>query len=162
MRFIKFRQRAVFGYYNKLNDEPPTLPTSIWFYNAKTGAVRLLDEALEQPNGIALSPDCKTLYACDTGAIGLGSDGSLKFSSTGQRYIYAYDIDPSGPHLKNKRVLYIAPDWIPDGLKVAANGVVLTAAGPGIDVLDTVGNILVRIQTNFTVQNLAFSGKDLK
>ena len=56
----------------------------------------------------------------------------------------------------------MAPDWIPDGVKVAANGVVLTAAGPGIDVLDAAGNILVRIQTNFTVQNLAFSGRDLK
>ena len=153
---------AVFGFFNSLNDELPVLPASIWFYNAETGAIRLLDEALEQPNGIALSPDYRTLYASDSGAVGIGSSGSLEFMPTGQRYIYAYDIDPSGPHLKNKRVLYMAPDWIPDGVKVAANGMVVTAAGAGVDVLDTVGNLLLRVQTNFTVQNLAFSGKDLK
>jgi hypothetical protein len=36
----------------------------------------------------------------------------------------------------NRRVIYLAQDWAPDGLKVAANGVVVTATGNGVDVLD--------------------------
>ena len=56
----------------------------------------------------------------------------------------------------------MAPDFAPDGIKVAANGMILAAAGAGVDVLDTVGNLILRVQTNFTVQNMAFSGNDLK
>lgn len=53
-------------------------------------------------------------------------------------------------------------DWAPDGLKVARNGYVLTATGSGVDVLDPLGTLLVRIQTNYTVQNFAWTGADLR
>lgn len=55
-------------------------------------------------------------------------------------------------NIANKRPIYLAQDWIPDGLKCAANGMVLTGAGYGVDVLDEFGTLLVRIQTNYTVQ----------
>ena len=51
---------------------------------------------------------------------------------------------------------------MPDGLKVAKNGYVVTGAGKGVDVLDADGTLLVRVQTNYTVQNFAWTGKDLK
>ena len=47
------------------------------------------------------------------------------------------------------------------GLKVAANGYVVTATGPGVDVLDENGVLIVRIQTDFVVQNIAWVGADL-
>jgi hypothetical protein len=47
-------------------------------------------------------------------------------------------------------------------LKVSAEGLVVTATGHGVDVLDNVGQLLIRIQTNYTVQNFAWTGKDLK
>ena len=53
-------------------------------------------------------------------------------------------------------------DGVPDGLKVARNGYVVTATGAGIDVIDSVGTLLVRVQTNYTVQNFAWTGADLK
>lgn len=57
--------------------------------------------------------------------------------------------------------MYLAQDWIPDGLKVAANGYIVTSAGKGVDVLDETGTLLVRVQTNYTVQNFAWTGRDL-
>ncbi len=51
---------------------------------------------------------------------------------------------------------------MPDGLKVARNGYVVTGTGKGVDVLDQQGALLVRIQTNYTVQNFAWTGGDLK
>lgn len=51
---------------------------------------------------------------------------------------------------------------LPDGLKVAQNGYIVTGTGMGVDVLDPVGTLLVRVQTNYTVQNFAWTGPDLK
>ena len=50
---------------------------------------------------------------------------------------------------------------MPDGLKVAANGFIVTATGPGVDILDPYGVLVVRIQTDFVVQNIAWVGADL-
>lgn len=44
---------------------------------------------------------------------------------------------------------------------MAANGYILTGAGPGIDVLDPYGVLILRVQTNFVVQNFAWVGPDL-
>lgn len=46
-------------------------------------------------------------------------------------------------------------------MKVAANGYVVTATGRGVDVLDEVGTLLVRVQTNFTVNNFVWGGPQL-
>lgn len=39
---------------------------------------------------------------------------------------------------------------------------VVTGAGKGVDILDSEGALLVRIQTNYTVQNFAWTGPELK
>jgi hypothetical protein len=69
------------------------------------------------------------MYISDTGAIEgtivqtLGSQGS-PFNTTGKRTVYAFDLTKNGKHIINKRPIYLAQDWMPDGLKVAANGYV--------------------------------------
>ena len=69
------------------------------------------------------------MYISDTGAIqgtilqSLGPQGS-PFNTTGKRTIYAYDLSPDGNHILNRRPIYLAQDWVPDGLKVAGNGYV--------------------------------------
>lgn len=42
------------------------------------------------------------------------------------------------------------------------NGYVVTATGNGVDVMDDKGQLLVRVQTNYTVQNFAWTGSDYK
>lgn len=59
--------------------------------------------------------------------------------------------------LFNRRVIYLAQDWAPDGLKVAANGVVVSATGNGVDVLDEFRTLIVRIQADHTVQDFAWA-----
>ena len=58
----------------------------------------------------------------------------------------------------NKRAFYLAPDWVPDGLKVSAEGLVLTGNGKGVDVISPQGALVARVQTNYTVQNFAWTG----
>ncbi len=129
--------------------------------------MNVVEDRLIQPNGIALSPDEKTMYISDTGAVtgtiamSLGPQG-VQFNATGKRMIYAYNVSDNAMYLFNKRPIYLAQDWVPDGLKVARNGYVVTGAGRGVDVLDCYGTLLVRIQTNYTVQNFAWTGSDYK
>jgi len=75
--------------------------------------------------------------------------------------VYKYDVVDNGTHITGKRPIWYAQDWVPDGLKVAGNGMVVTATGYGIDVLDDVGTLIVRVQTAFIVQNLVWAGPNL-
>ena len=120
-----------------------------------------------QPNGIAIAPSLSTVYIGDPGAYSGPIDGRLGYlggtvNSTGKHTIYAFDLLGNGTYLGNKRSFYLSADWIPDGLKVARNGYVVTATGMGVDVLDEMGTLLARVQTNYTVQNFAWTGSELK
>jgi len=92
----------------------------------------------------------------------LGPRGS-PFNTTGKRTLDTFDLSQDGNHIVNKRPIYLAQDWVPDVMKVAANGYVLAGAGKGVDLIDPCdGAVLVRVQTNFTVQKVAWTGKDFK
>jgi sugar lactone lactonase YvrE len=155
-----------YSWYNGLTDTAPQLPTASYRFNPDTGATFLIDDTLQQPNGIAFSPDGGTLYISDTGAVSgtvdprLGSQGTT-FNTTGPRTIYAWDVQNNGTKIVNKRAFYLAQDWVPDGVKVSKEGLVLTGSGHGVDILDDVGQLLMRIQTNYTVQNFAWTGPNL-
>ncbi|MCJ1261832.1 hypothetical protein MMC22_001700 [Lobaria immixta] len=146
-----------YSWFAGATDTAPQLEPATYRFRPSTGAVNLVEDSLIQPNGIAISPSGKTLYISDTGA----STGR-PFNATGKRSIYAYTICDKGASLLNKRAIYLSPDLIPDGLKVAQNGYVVTATGAGVDVLDEDGTLLVRVQTNFVVHNFAWTGRDLK
>ncbi|KAJ9502482.1 hypothetical protein LTR99_007546 [Exophiala xenobiotica] len=155
-----------YSYFNGLTDTAPQLPAASYRFDPESGAVFLIDDTIQQPNGIAFSPDGSTLYISDTGAVsgeiapGYRGEGTT-FNTTGKRTIYAFDVANNGTRVSNKRAFYLAQDWVPDGLKVSREGLVLTGSGHGVDVLDDVGQLLIRIQTNYTVQNFAWTGENL-
>lgn len=153
-----------YGWFNGASDTTPQIPPASWRFRPSTGAVNIIEDSLEQPNGIAISPDGKTVYIGDTGAASgtyvqsLGP-GGVTLNATGKRTIYAYDVDGVDKQIVNKRPFYLTQNLFPDGLKVARNGYVVTAAGRGVDVLDMNGMLLLRIQANYTVLNFAWTGK---
>lgn len=154
-----------YSWFNRLTDTPPQLKTASYRFDPKTGVVQMVDDTLVQPNGIAMDPGCNHIYISDTGAetgsiIAGGPPGS-PFNQTGPRAVFKYDLIDGGTHIANKRPIWYAQDWVPDGLKVAANGYVVTATGPGVDILDPYGVLILRIQTDFIVQNFAWVGADL-
>lgn len=119
---------------------------------SKDGKVTLIDDKLERPNGIALSPDQKTLYVAnshETNAIWM-----------------AYELNDDGT-VKSKRVfkdvtkLVGTRKGMPDGLKIDDNGYIYATAPGGVWVLDPKGKHLGTIVTKEFASNVAF-GPDKK
>ncbi|KEF56107.1 gluconolactonase [Exophiala aquamarina CBS 119918] len=155
-----------YPWFNGRSDTAPQLPTASYRFNPKTGAVVVIDDTLEQPNGIAFDAAGETLYITETGALTGSIDpavgpGTKHYNTTGKRSIYAFDVTNNGTKIANKRSFYLAQDYIPDGLKVSREGLILTAGGKGLDVIDDTGKLLIRVQANHSVSNFAFTGPEL-
>jgi sugar lactone lactonase YvrE len=132
--------REEYSWFNALTNTAPQLMSATYRFRPSTGAVNVIEDTLKQPNGIAIPLDGKTMYISDTGAdtgvidLCFPSIHSATFNATGKQTVYKYDIVDDGMALVNKRAIYLAQSWAPDGLKVAANGMVVTTTGKGVGV----------------------------
>ncbi|KAF4177947.1 hypothetical protein CNMCM8927_000595 [Aspergillus lentulus] len=137
------------------------LEAGVYRYQPSTGLVQLVADDFAQPNGIAFSPDNKTVYITDSGADTVtNEDRSVRYVAHLQRTIYALDLLPSGTGMVNRRAIFMAQDRVPDGIKMARNGYIVTATGHGVDVLDPNGVHVLRVQADFSVINIAWAGKE--
>lgn len=76
--------------------------------------------------------------------------------------MYANTPDPETGTLTKKRTFFTNDQRDPDGLKVDTSNIMWTASGKGVDVIDPLGNLLGKIQTNFTLTDLFFTGEKLR
>jgi gluconolactonase len=106
---------------------------------------------VEEPNGLALSPDERVLYVADTAGILLDDNDGLGI-------IRAYDVR-DGFRCKNGR-LFARTGGVADGFRVDVEGRVWTSAGEGIEIYDPSGTLLQRIEVPELVANLCFGGPD--
>lgn len=113
------------------------------------GKVTQIDGSLNLPNGIAFSPDEKTLYVSQSDgthphimAYAVKADGTV-----GKGSVF-FDFSKSG----QKELLKTAAD----GLKVDANGNIYSAAANGIVVISPKGKPLGRIEVGVQTSNSAF------
>jgi sugar lactone lactonase YvrE len=117
-------------------------------YRLSDGKLSLLDDGIPLPNGLAFSPDEKTLYVAD--------------SSSAQ--IYAYDVAITG--LENKRVFAkmgaVDGTGAADGMKVDVDGNVFCTGPGGIHVIDSEGISIGLIVCPEIPANIAWGGDDYK
>jgi gluconolactonase len=121
---------------------------------------------IQRPNGIALSPDERTLYLVDSCPI-VG----------GNRKIWKFDLSPEGGVSNQEVVIDFAPGRGGDGMAVAQNGDLYIAAGisrprgpheaatvpPGIWIVTPAGDVKGRIPIPEDVlTNVTFGGDDLQ
>jgi gluconolactonase len=109
--------------------------------------VTLLTADITRPNGIALSPDEKTLYVSN-------SDPDLPVW-------YAFDVQPDGT-VTNKRIFQDARAWrgtrkgLPDGMKVDLKGTIFATGPGGVCVFSPDGTRLGTILTTQLTSNCAW------
>ncbi|KAK6084705.1 SMP-30/Gluconolaconase/LRE-like region [Seiridium cupressi] len=136
------------------------LEAAVYRHRPSTGETQLVSDAFVQPNGIAFSPDGSTVYITDSEADTITNDDRrIRYVSHLRRTVYAADLMASGMGMTNLRAIFMAQDRVPDGIKVARNGYLVTATGHGVDVLDADGVPILRVQTSFTVLNIVWAGK---
>jgi gluconolactonase len=115
---------------------------------ARGGEAALIDGDLTRPNGIALSPDERTLY--------------VSVSDEAAPRIMAYALDARGLPT-DRRIWLDARGWtgpgLPDGMKVAADGTLFCSAPGGMYVLTPAGERLGRIVGDGPIANCCF-GED--
>jgi gluconolactonase len=117
----------------------------VYRWSARDGTVTLLSRELSRPNGIALSPDGKTLYVANsegTKAIWMAfpvlADGNV---APGRVFVDATPLKLRGGN---------------DGMKVDRDGN-LWATGPGgVNVMSPAGKLLGRIEIGEATANVAF------
>lgn len=114
----------------------------------KSGELVLLLDSLTRPNGIAITPDQKTLLIANSDPL--------------KPYWYAYDFGAAGK-LINPRIFYDASEaaktekGMPDGMKIDSKGNVF-ATGPGaVWIFNKTGNLLGKIKFDGLVSNCALS-----
>ncbi|MEM6632422.1 MAG: sulfatase-like hydrolase/transferase [Bacteroidota bacterium] len=118
------------------------------FRLSPSGDLSLLTQSLEKPNGIALSPDEKTLYV----------------ANSQPAYWVAYDLLPDGT-LSNERQLLKGEALVekslskqaPDGMAVDRQGNIFATGPDGILVISPEGKHLGTIRTNKRTSNCTFN-----
>ncbi|MFD2098519.1 SMP-30/gluconolactonase/LRE family protein [Flagellimonas iocasae] len=112
------------------------------------GSVEMVVSNLSRPNGVALSPDEKTLYVAQ--------------SDFNAPYIMAYNIQADGSvdegtvFFDAKTILKPGLMGLPDGLKVAKDGTVFSTGPGGVLVITSEGKYLGRIHTGQPTANCAW------
>ncbi len=136
-----------FGLPQAFDDPGKELPWSGVYRLSGRGDLTLLTRDLRAPNGIALSPDEKTLYVSN--------------ADRGRAVWMAYDIRDDGTLTKG-RVFFDATaqartmKGAPDGMKVDREGHVFAAGPGGVYILAPDGTHLGSLETGGIVSNVAW------
>ena len=110
------------------------------------GEPRLVLDDFEKPNGLALSPDEKTLYVCDTG----------------RYHVRAFTVEPSGAVAAASGRVFCTLDpgqaGGPDGMKVDRDGRVYVAVALGVWAFEAGGRLLGILALPQRPSNLNWGG----
>lgn len=126
-----------YGLENYINDPKKEIPFQGVYRVNKFGKVKLLTDSITRPNGIALTPDEKTLIIAN-------SDGDKKIW-------YAYDL-AANDSLINPRIIFDATKekgpGAPDGFKIDKQGNMYATGPGGIWIFNKAGKQIGKIKIN--------------
>jgi gluconolactonase len=119
-------------------------------YRVTPGGHVSMVASFEYPNGLALSPDERTLYVANT---------------RWAQYIHAIELDADGKMVRRRIFADMSADGtngVPDGMKVDASGRVFCTGTGGVWVFEPDGTRIGIIKTPEVCANLCFGGPDLR
>ena len=154
--------RIFFSDPRYLGYEPIEQPVMAVYRVDPDGSIHRVVTDAGKPNGVAISPDQKTLYVvCNdngtTGMFRLSPDTPLR---RGNMTLLAYDLHPDGTAKFRKILVDYAPEDGPDGLAVDTEGNLFVAvraiSRPGVYVYSSEGKELARVPTPVLPTNVGF------
>lgn len=120
----------------------------VYRLDTETGQLDAVITQMDRPNGIAFSPDERTLYVADTGS---------------PRNIAAFNVTEDGKSVSNMRVFAVVRPGASDGLRTDAGGNVWTSAHDGVHCYAPDGTLLGKLLiAQQRTANCAFGGDDMK
>jgi gluconolactonase len=126
-----------YGLENGMNDPKKEIPYQGVYKIDKYGHVTLLTDSITRPNGIALTPDEKTLIIAN--------------SDEQKKVWYAYDLGPKDT-LMNGRILFDATkekeQGLPDGFRIDKQGNIYATGPGGIWIFNKNAKLLGKIKIN--------------
>ncbi len=114
------------------------------------GALTVMADDFEGPNGLAFSPDESVLYVSETGS---------RFDPDPVRHIRAFDVSDDGRALSGGLVFHTVDPGYADGFRVDQDGNIWSSAADGVHCVSADGEKLGVIKTPARVSNLTFGGR---
>ncbi len=121
---------------------------NVFRFDPSTSVLSVIANDFVKPNGIAFSPDERTLYIADSG---------VTHDPAGPHHIRALDIGDDG-RVGGSRVFAVIEPGLPDGFRLDVDGNLWTSAGDGVHCYSPQGELLGRIRIGEVVGNLVFGG----
>jgi gluconolactonase len=132
--------------------EPEQAANHVFCFNPVTGALTAATDWVQEPNGLAFSPDERLLYVSDTSA-------ALAPAGQGNHHIVVFDVE-AGNRLAQPRVFAVISPGLSDGFRVDVQGWVYTSSEDSVQVYHPDGTLLGKIQVPEKVGNLCFGGAE--
>ena len=122
----------------------------VFRFDPRSGSLRVVSDWVEEPNGLAFSPDESVLYVSDTSA-------ALRTDGGGHHHIVAFDV-VDGQDLANPRVFAVVNPGVSDGFRLDDHGFVYTSSQDSVQVHHPDGTRIGRIAVPEKVGNVVFGG----
>ncbi len=113
------------------------------------GAVECVIDDMEQPNGLAFSPDQRILYVADTGAT---------HRPGGPRHIRRFTVSADGTSLSGGDAFAESTSGLFDGIRVDVEGRIWTSSDEGVQCWHPDGTMIGKVLLPEGVGNLTFGG----
>jgi gluconolactonase len=136
-----------YGLEGNMTDPGKEIPFQGVYRLTPSGSVALLTDSVTRPNGIAFSPDEKTLFVAN--------------SDSTKPHWYIFDVNENGT-LANGRIFYTSgyeKGWKGnnDGLKVDKAGNIFATGPGGVWIFDKSGKLLGKLRLDEAASNCAFA-----
>jgi gluconolactonase len=124
----------------------------VFRFDPASGSLRIASAFVEEPNGLAFSPDETVLYVSDTSA-------ATRTDGGGHHHVVAFDV-VGGQELANPRVFAVVEPGLADGFRVDVKGFVYISSEDSVQVYHPDGTRMGRIPVPEKVGNLVFGGPE--
>ena len=124
----------------------------VFRFDPGRGDIRPVIMDVEEPNGLAFSPDGLQVYVADSSSV-------RKPPGVGNAHIRVYDVQ-AAKRCKNGRLFAAIDEGFPDGFRVDSLGNVWSSSEIGVIVFNADGREIGRVYVPELTGNLCFGGAD--